>query len=207
MFPFKNVAFIFIFFVPTLTLSQTTTNFNLKRDDSNPCSVVTGYTDHKPHTGDQNHGDVCRNSNGDWKCPPGCTQLPTKPYCLKSGSTDEPCRSTDQYHVVPSDCTLSSAANVKNFGCTAPYYCADECLEKCTENVDIINIALGTKYICLAHGVGVLGSLDSSFNPCSEVTGYTLYEPRTENDHGDVCRRSDNAWKCPPGCTRRGGPP
>ena len=36
---------------------------------------------------------------------------------------------------------------------------------------------------------------------------YTLYEPRTENDHGDVCRRSYNAWKCPPGCTRRGGPP
>ena len=102
MFPFKNVAFIFIFFVPTFTFSYSV---------------------------EFKEGEIQSTSN------------------------------SDKYHVVPSECTPSSA-DVKN-GCSAPYYCANDCLERCTENVDILNIALGTEYICLAYGVGKLGSSDT----------------------------------------------
>jgi len=38
-----------------------------------------------------NHGDVCRNENGDYMCPEGCVFTNDAPYCAEQGS-NQPCR-------------------------------------------------------------------------------------------------------------------
>ena len=39
------------------------------------------------------HGDVCRNPDGSYSCPPGCDRIPSPgPYCKTSGTSNSPCR-------------------------------------------------------------------------------------------------------------------
>ena len=70
--------------------------FTMGPEVGESCSKVTGYTLYEAHT-ENNHGDVCRvsSTNSNWNCPLGCTKTsPVRaPWCLKSGSTTEPCRS------------------------------------------------------------------------------------------------------------------
>ena len=50
---------------------------------------------YEAHTGQANHGDLCRNSGRAWDCPTHCEFAPGKgrPYCVLKGSAS-PCRNT-----------------------------------------------------------------------------------------------------------------
>jgi hypothetical protein len=188
------------------------------------------------HSGDRNHGDVCRRQdNNGFDCPTGCNTSTNAPFCFKAiGKINHPCRLLT---ISSSPCQFSYKlemhSTTPNHGdiCRShdktTFVCPNTCARIQGEPFCTGGEMDGFPMPCRVHfnasrmtSVSIAASkvperqtstvvCDESEDP-ARVQGALLVRYTLEDTHGDICRpKSDvgGSFFCPKGCLHVTSPP